>query len=134
VGLVAMMPASAPSDELDGHISPLRAQLTFTDGTTRDVLFWAIGLAIDIDRDHRFQMTVGTPEGSELTAWYDTLASINNITDEGFTLVFKRGRVRQARYDTRRHAVWIRTPEDSFEKIPINRLTEIRFLGPSYLP
>jgi hypothetical protein len=136
VAVVAMSQAFAQRPEVkfsEGHRSPLRAEISFHDGSQRTVLVLGSGFSVaNLFSAHTLE-AIGSGD-SEIKLWLDTISTIEEITDKEATFVMKNGSERRLRFknDSAQliDALYLSNADGGTERVQVSKVTLVKFLNP----
>jgi hypothetical protein len=114
----------------DDHVSPVTAEVTFADNTTRKVLVYGVGGDPEKGKGyHPHFLRATSKEGTDVRVWLDTLGAIKGPTEEEVLVVLKDGTERRLKHGNQ--VLHFANPDDSREFDFLAKLKEVKFLRPA---
>jgi hypothetical protein len=114
----------------DGHVSPVTAEITFADNTSRKVLVYGAGGDPEKGKGYHSHVLQATgKEGTDVRVWLDTLGAIKGATEEEVVVVLKDGTERRLKHGNQ--VLHFANPDDSREFAFLAKLKGVKFLKPA---
>ena len=117
--------AQHPKVTLDnGHISPVKARVTYGDGKTQD------GLIVSHMWGGTHKYEGANASGGTVDLWMDSLSSIKDPDDDGVTVTLKNGTERHLGWHGGTQTLKISNEDGGTEDIDVHKVKKIDFLKP----
>jgi hypothetical protein len=114
----------------DDHVSPVMAEVTFSDNTTRKVLVYGVGGDPEKGKGyHSHFLRAASKEGTDVRVWLDTLGALKAATEEEVAAVLKDGTERRLKHGNQ--VLHFANPDDSREFAFLAKLKGVKFLKPA---